>query len=205
MLAGTACSGDAQEVAEDRLCSIDSGSAEDKLLRQVIRADSYRTQVDHTDSGFVERMQEELRTYPGAEATNPVRQCGYVPKGAVEGQASVQFDWAPAADAKKGAGVIEGTRTYDLNGATGRSHDVSTDLYVQCDMPDELSGASKKALLHANASFTVNLGNVKDHGTQDQQMSFVYQMARRAAEVLGCTNNPLAKDPVVKPLTESTP
>ncbi|MEV5974322.1 hypothetical protein [Streptomyces sp. NPDC051921] len=202
LFAVTACSSSEEPQAgrpDDYVCAIPAGSAEDKLLRQVIRADSYETQNGNRTPRFVEKMQTNLRGLPAGQVTRSVRQCSYFPDGRRgDGQATIEYSWAQPADAKKGA--AKGARSYELNGATGTSDDVTTDLYVQCRLPGELADSSATVLLHADASFTVNLGAVKDHGTQDQQMDFVYRMARKATEALGCENEPLAKDPVAKPL-----
>lgn len=187
------------------MCDISAGSAEDKLLRQVIRANSFESRVNNRTPDFVEKAQINLRGYPEGRVTQSVLQCEFLPNGQrVDGQATIEYRWSPLPDTEKAPDADE-TRRYQLNGATGTSHDVTTNLYVRCDLPGELSAPSKKLFLHTVASFTTNLGPVKDRGTQDQQMSFVYLMARRAAEALGCENKPLAKDPAVKPLTESTP
>lgn len=207
-LVTTACSSEAPTQAgppDDYVCNIASGSVEEKLLHQVIRADSFKTRIGNRVPDFVEKMTVNLRGVPEERVTLSVRQCEYLPKGrSGDGQATIEYKWAPLAEVETGRDP-EGTRSYRFDGATGKSNDVMTNLYVQCDLPGELNARSKKVLLHVDASFTVNLGPVKDHGTQDQQMSFVHHMARRATEVLGCENKPLAKEPVVKPLTESTP
>ncbi|MFF9911289.1 hypothetical protein [Streptomyces sp. NPDC013457] len=206
-LVTTACSSDAPPQAgppDDYVCDIASGSSEEKLLLQVIRANSFETRIGNRVPDFVEKMSVNLRGEPEGQVTQSVRQCEYLPKGvAGDGQATIEYRWAPLTEATSGKDP-EGTSSYRFDGATGKSHDTMTDLYVQCELPGELKARSKKVLLHADASFTMNLGPVKDHGTQDQQMSFVHQMTRRATEVLGCENKPLAKDPVVKPLTEGS-
>ncbi|MEV4949644.1 hypothetical protein [Streptomyces sp. NPDC053755] len=199
MLVATSCSDETPKAAADRVCAIAPGSAEDKLLRQVMRAETFSTDVGSRDSRFVEKMQDALRSNPEYRTG----QCEFHPNGKEgNGQATIDYGWSPVADADKVPGAD--TRRYELNGAKGTSDDVMTHLYVPCDLPGELKPQSRKVLLHANAAFTVNLGAVKDHGTQDEQMSFLYSMARKAADVLGCENKPLAGDPVVKPLTGST-
>ncbi|MFC7977856.1 hypothetical protein ACFUT3_21770 [Streptomyces cinereoruber] len=204
----TSCSDGAQPRAErpdDYACAVSAGSPEAKLLSQVMRTDSFTTRNGYRSSRFVEKMQDRLREYGKEGKTLAVRQCFFFPDGrSDDGQTTVEYGWAPLSDAQKGTDAA-GTRRYSLNGATGRSGDVTTDLYVRCELPGELKDPSKKVLLHADVSFTTNLGTVKDHGTQDQQMSFVYLMTRRATELLGCENKPLEKDPVVKPLNGSTP
>ncbi|MFI8826372.1 hypothetical protein [Streptomyces sp. NPDC053431] len=169
------------------------------MLHTVIRTKSYRTDSHlPRDQRFVERMEENLHNIADPAATYAVTACSYVPTGQADvGRATIDFEWVTLDDAKKKPAEKD-TREYRLNGATGRSDDVTTDLYVQCLMPGELKEPSRKVLLHTGAAFTVNLGPVHDHHTQDQQMDFVYRMTRKATEVLGCENKPLEKDPVVK-------
>ncbi|MFF4173958.1 hypothetical protein [Streptomyces sp. NPDC001744] len=204
----TSCSDGTPSRAErpdDYACAVSAGSPEAKLLSQVMRTDSFTTRNGYRSPRFVEKAQDRLREYGEEGKTLAVRQCFFFPDGrSGDGQTTVEYGWAPLSDAQKGTDAA-GTRRYRLNGATGRSGDVTTDLYVRCELPGELKEPSKKVLFHAGVSFTTNLGTVEDHGTQDQQMSFVYLMARRATELLGCENRPLAKDPVVRPLTGNAP
>ncbi|MEU4266867.1 hypothetical protein [Streptomyces sp. NPDC026092] len=202
----TSCAGEAPSQAghpDNYVCHISAESTEAELLLQVIRGETFTDRIGNRAPDFVEKMQINLRGYPENRITQPLRQCEYFPNGQHgNGQASIEYSWVPLADAE--SDKDPDTRRYRWAGATGKSHDVSTDIYVQCDMPGDLNARSKKFLLRAEASFTVNLGTVKDHGTQDQQMEFLYYMTRKATDVLGCENKPLAKEPVVKPRTEST-
>ncbi|MET8508204.1 hypothetical protein ABZV60_26730 [Streptomyces sp. NPDC004787] len=203
LLAMTACGSSDEPQAgppDDYVCDISPGSTEEKLLLHVLRADSFTTRHGSPTHMFVERVQDRLRENAKDGSSYSVRQCEYFPNGKYGGgQATIEYDWSPLT-APEGGKDAEGTRHYELNGVAGESNDVMTDLYVRCDMPGALGTPSRKVLLHADASFTVNLGEVHDHGTQDQQMDFVYRMTRRATEVLGCENKPLEKDPVVKPV-----
>ncbi|MFJ9825300.1 hypothetical protein ACIRSU_13155 [Streptomyces sp. NPDC101160] len=206
LFTATACGSSEEPQAEhpdDYVCDIASGSPEDKILRHVLRADTFTTLHGYRTPKFLEHMRTELREQPGHRTTYSVRQCSFFPDGRRGmGQANIDYMWSPLSDAKSNA-LVEGTRSYALNEATGTSNDVSTHLYVPCALPDT-PGPAKGLLLHAEGSFTVNLGAVKDHGTQDQQMEFVYRMTRRAAEALGCQNGPLKKTPLVTPLGATT-
>ncbi|MGW5421802.1 hypothetical protein [Streptomyces sp. NPDC003943] len=204
-VAMTSCTSGSASPPEDRLCSIAPGSVEEQLLHTVIRTKNFRTDSSQPrDQRFVERMEENLHNIADPAATYTVSGCSYVPKGqAGIGRATLDFDWVSLDDAQKRR-IEKETREYRLNGATGNSNDVMTNLYVQCLMPNELKEQSRKVVLHAEAVFTVNLGPVHDHHTQDQQMDFVYRMTRRATEVLGCENKPLEKEPVVKPFGNGT-
>ncbi|MGW2205321.1 hypothetical protein [Streptomyces sp. NPDC001774] len=208
LFAVTSCTTEAPPQAghpDNYVCAIASDSTEATLLRQVIRAETFSDRIGNRTPDFVEKMKASLRGNAEERVPPRLRQCEYFPDGQHgNGQATIEYSWVPLADAESDKDP-DGTRRYRWDGATGKSHDVGTDIYVQCDMPGDLNARSKKLLLHAEASFTVNLGTVKDHGTQDQQMEFLYYMTRKATDVLGCENKPLAKEPVVKPLTESTP
>ncbi|MFE5295702.1 hypothetical protein [Streptomyces sp. NPDC056632] len=207
-LALTACSSESAGPPEDRLCKVPAGSPEEKSLHTVLRADTFRTDWHQPrDARFVEKVEENLRNLADPAAMYTVTGCSYVPKGQVGiGRATIDFEWVPLDAAKKDPAykrkdpADKEPRTYRLNGATGVSNDVFTSLYVSCLLPGELKEPSKRVLLRTNAAFTVNLGPVHDHGTQDQQMDFVYRMTRKATEVLGCENKPLEKDPAVKPV-----
>ncbi|MFF8597898.1 hypothetical protein ACF06M_04745 [Streptomyces sp. NPDC015238] len=206
LLAVTACgSGEEPQAGppDDYLCTVSPGSPEEKLLLRVLRVGSFTFGFNHLTPDFVEGMRINLRGKPEKLVTDGLVQCSYYPNGDRGfGQATIEFRWSSPADAKKDA-AVEGARSYDLTGSAdviGVSHDVSTDLYVPCRLSGEPAERSKGVHLHATTSFTVNLGEVHDHGTQDQQMDFVYRMTRRATEVLGCENKPLEKDPVVTPV-----
>ncbi|MFG3348459.1 hypothetical protein ACGF1Z_25800 [Streptomyces sp. NPDC048018] len=193
------------ELADDFLCAMEAKSPEHEQLLRIMRADSYTSQVDHRAARFVEGMQINLRGEPEYRVTPSIRACVFFRNNGREaGQTTLTYTWAPPADVEKPGGPA-GTRRYRLNGARGTSEDTATSLFVRCDLPGDLEEPSKKMLLRADASFTLNPGAVKDHGTQDQQMSWLYLMTRRTTEALGCANEPLAEDPVVKPLTEGTP
>lgn len=71
-------------------------------------------------------------------------------------------------------------------------------LHVPCDLGGELSEPSRKAVLRADASLTVNRGKDVDQEMKARQLSFLYLMTREVTEALGCENKPLVKDPVVK-------
>ncbi|MFJ3905961.1 hypothetical protein [Streptomyces sp. NPDC090025] len=198
-LALTSCSPQPASPPEDRLCKVEPGSAEERLLRTVIRTKNFRTDwYQPSDRRWAERMEETLRDIADPAATYTVSGCAYVPNGQPGvGRATVNFAWVPSPVPARRPDDKE-SREYRVNGATGRSDDISTHLYVSCVLPGSLQESSRKVLLHADAAFTMNLGPVRDHGTQDQQLEFVYRMTHRATEVLGCENKPLAKEPVVK-------
>ncbi|MFB7866850.1 hypothetical protein [Streptomyces sp. NPDC056069] len=199
----TACGSSAEpsaELADDFLCAMEAKSPEHEQLLRIMRADTYTPQVDHRAPRFVEGMQINLRGEPEYRVTPSIRACVFFRNNGREaGQTTLTYAWEPLVDGQKPASPA-GARSYRLGGATGWSHDSATGLVVRCDMPGALEAPSKNVLLRADASFIVPPAPGHDHATQDRQMEFVYRMARRATEALGCANKPLEKEPVVEPV-----
>ncbi|MFJ9807205.1 hypothetical protein ACIRTB_03060 [Streptomyces sp. NPDC101158] len=188
------------ELADDFLCAMEAKSPEHEQLLRIMRADSYTPQVDHRAPRFVEGMQINLRGEPEYRVTPSIRACVFFRNNGREaGQTTLTYTWEPLVDGQKAASPT-GARSYRLGGATGWSHDSATGLVVRCDMPGDLEAPSRNVLLRADASFTVPPETRHDLGAQDRQMDFVYRMARKATEALGCENRPLEKDPDVKPV-----
>ncbi|MFD0147547.1 MULTISPECIES: hypothetical protein [unclassified Streptomyces] len=203
LFAVTSCTEEAPPQAgrpDNYLCDISAKSTEEELLRQIMRAENFTTNLNNRESRFVEKMNENLQLFPDDTRMYAVSACQYLPNGQKGGgRTSIDYEWVPRVDASKPS-QESGTFSYDFVNAFGTSSDVTSTLDVICVMPGDLRERSKKVSLHAEASYTVNLGPVHDHGTQDEQMTLLYLMARRATESLGCENKPLAKEPVVKPL-----
>ncbi|MGW7362997.1 hypothetical protein ACWGI8_06090 [Streptomyces sp. NPDC054841] len=207
LLTVTSCTSEAPQGGrpDDYLCDISAKSTEEKLLRQIMRADDFTTEINNREYRFAEKMNENLRLFPDSSRMYAVMACQYLPNGQKDiGRTRIEYKWVPRVDAS-GPSQEDETFSYDFGNAFGTSSDVTSTLDVTCVMPGDLREKSAKVSLHADASYTVNLGPVHDHGTQDEQITLLYLMTRRATESLGCENKPLAKEPVVKPLTASTP
>ncbi|MFF7178876.1 hypothetical protein [Streptomyces sp. NPDC008121] len=205
ILALTSCSSEPPAGRpDDYLCNLPANSTEEKLLHEVMRTKSFRTDVHNSESQFSQEMKEILQKYPDQASMHALMGCSFVPKGQPDaGQVRITFEWAARSD-RSSPPPENAVRRYNLNGATGESTDTSSHLYTQCVLPGELNGKSKKIPLHAEASFTMNLGPVRDHGTQEEQISFLYLITRRATESLGCENKPLERAPVATPLITRT-
>ncbi|MFD3947739.1 hypothetical protein [Streptomyces sp. NPDC058579] len=202
-LAATACSSGDSGTQVEGLCGPSADSSAGTSLRQVLRTDDFTAQVLRSDDNFVREFKKDLREWPGGEnSTSPSFVCKYVPEDG-KGHVLLDFAWSPANQPGKQRARESGP-FYDLNGATGEVGDQSSGLYVSCALGGELSARSRKAVLRADLSLTVNRGETVDKAREAEQLSFLYYMTRAATEVLGCENKPLTKEPVVKPLTESS-
>ncbi len=63
----------------------------------------------------------------------------------------------------------------------------------------ELSGPSRKAVLRADATLTVDRGRDTDRQRETRELAFLYLMTREAAKVLGCENHPWRTTPSSSP------
>lgn len=201
------CTSGEPEAKADDLCSITPASEEDKLLRGIIRADGFETYVTSRTGSLVKTLERSLSEMKPTTETFAPSTCRYSPPTRTE-SAAFSVGWAPRTSKFVEPSLPEAGR-FDVNGSFGESNYYSTKLFVRCDMPGDLAEPSKSAWLYAKASYTVNLGRTDiapadiDQPAKDRQTSLTYLMTRRVTEALGCENKPLAKAPVVKPL--STP
>ncbi|MFG2644561.1 hypothetical protein ACGFYP_26740 [Streptomyces sp. NPDC048370] len=200
----TACSSGDSGTQVEGMCGPSADSSAGKSLREVLRTDDFTAEVLRSDDNFVREFKKDLREWQGGrDSTSPSFVCKYVPEGS-QGHVLLDFAWSPA-DQPSRQRAQSGNTFYDLNGATGEIGNLSSGLYVSCVLGGELSDPARKAVLRADLALTVNRGQTVDKAREAEQLSFLYYMTRAATEVLGCENKPLAKDPAVKPLTESSP
>jgi hypothetical protein len=185
------------------MCGQPADSAAGKSLREVLGTDDFRTDVLRSDQSFVKEFRKDLKEWTGhaGNSTSPSFLCRYVPEDS-KGHLLIGFAWSPADTPAKQR--TQGRKLYDVNATPGSVSDGAATLYVKCDLTGELSGQAGKAVLRADANLPLT-GKEPDEAATTQRLSFLYLMTREVTESLGCQNKPLAKDPVVKPLTESTP
>ncbi|MFI5621306.1 hypothetical protein [Streptomyces sp. NPDC051567] len=196
------CAPGEPEAKTDHLCEITGPSEEGKLLREIFRTEEFGTEIQNGTSRLTDRLGDELRKMEPQKATDRVHACAYLPdrqKGA--GRATFTFGWVPLDLPKESVRSLPGGIRYEVNGTTGETNDTASLLRVQCDMPGDLGPLSKKALLLADVSYSVNIPRKDvDQATRDRQTVLAYLMTRRVTEALGCENKPLEKEPVVSPL-----
>ncbi|MEU9705742.1 hypothetical protein [Streptomyces sp. NPDC047981] len=202
LLAVSCSSGDSGSQVEG-LCGQPAESAAGKSLRDVLGTDDFTAEATMSDDRFAEKFKKDLKEWQGGpNSTSPFFLCKYLPDDSGE-RVLLSFAWSPAEQPQKtrtGGGTV-----YDVSGATGSPGHLAAELFTPCTLGGELSEPSQKAVLRADATLTVDRGRTVDQQRQETELSFLYLMTREATEVLGCENKPLTKDPIVKPLTESTP
>ncbi|MER7520860.1 hypothetical protein [Streptomyces sp. NPDC126499] len=190
--------------AKDRLCEISEGSAEEALLHRTLAARSYDTEWLHRDRDFSERMQDMLR-HSSTPSTPRVESCGFAPRDQQSNARDVviHFSWTPRVDPSKHPRLKERTY-YELGNSFGESSDAFTELRTPCTIPGDLRTKSEERFLHAKATYSADLDAAPDTTMRNEQVSFLYLMARRATNALGCEGNPLKADPVAKPIATSS-
>ncbi|MEV7674841.1 hypothetical protein [Streptomyces sp. NPDC088752] len=202
-LTATACSSGDSGSRVEGLCGPAADSAAGKSLREVLGTDDFTAEALTPDDRFAERFKQDLEEWGGGpNSTSPSFLCRFVPEDS-KNHVLLGFAWSPAD--QPGKERARGGTVYDVSGATGTAVPLATELFAPCELGGELSGPSRKAVLRADATLTVDRGRDTDRQRETSELSFLYLMTREAAKVLGCENHPLADDPVVKPLTGSTP
>ncbi|MFJ3580626.1 hypothetical protein ACIPPS_00075 [Streptomyces sp. NPDC090127] len=203
LVAVSCSSGDPGSQVEG-LCGPPADSAAGKSLREVFGTEDFRAESIMSDEVFAEHFKKDLKEWQGGpNSTSPSFLCKYLTDDRDE-RVVLSFAWSPADTPMKRR--AEGGKVYDVSGATGSPGHLNAELFASCTLGGELSGPSRKAVLRADATLTVDRGRNVDQAREEEELSFLYLMTREATEVLGCENEPLAKDPAPKPLTtESTP
>ncbi|MFB7028026.1 MULTISPECIES: hypothetical protein [unclassified Streptomyces] len=200
-LTATACSSGDSGSQIEGLCGPAADSAAGKSLREVLGTDDFTAEAITSDGRFAERFKRDLKEWSGGpNSTSPSFVCKFVPDGS-ENHVVLGFAWSPAD--QPGKERAEGGKVYDVSGATGSAGQLAAELFAPCELGGELSGPSRKAVLRADAALTVDRGRNVDRQREASELSFLYLMTREATELLGCENEPLEKDPVVKPLNGS--
>ncbi|MET8508203.1 hypothetical protein ABZV60_26725 [Streptomyces sp. NPDC004787] len=198
-LVAVSCSPGESGSQVEGLCGPSADSSAGRSLREVLGTDDFSTKVMQSDERFVREFKADLKEWQGGKnSTTPSYLCTYLPEGS-EGRVVLDFAWSPTEELSRQR--AQGGRFYDLNGASGRNGDLSSALFVTCDLGGELSSPSSKVLLRADAALTVNRGENLSPEREVRQLSFLYLMTREVTDVLGCENKPLKDEPVVKPLT----
>ncbi|MGW5343972.1 hypothetical protein [Streptomyces sp. NPDC004050] len=201
VLTVASCDSGESEAKVDHPCEIAPASEEHRLLREILRADGFQTDIMSSTNRAVEQLERKLREMDPKERTLPMYTCAYRPggQGGVE-RATFGFGWV-ARTSEDVKSSLSNSAPYEVNGAFGETNDFITKLFVECSMPGGFGEKSKLAWFYADASYTVNIGRLDlDQTARDRQAVLTYLMTRRVTEALGCENKPLEKSPVVKPL-----
>ncbi|MGW0468724.1 hypothetical protein ACWDX6_26230 [Streptomyces sp. NPDC003027] len=189
-------SGDSGSQVEG-VCGPSADSAAGKALRQVLGTDDFTAEATMSDENFAEKFKKDLKEWRGGpDSTSPSFLCKYLPDGSDE-RVVLSFAWSPAEQPVKVR--AEGGKVYDVSGALGSAGHLAAELYTPCTLGGGLGEPSRKAVLRADATLTVDRGKNVDQRRESSELSFLYLMTREVTEALDCQNEPLAKEPVVKP------
>ncbi|MEU5656113.1 hypothetical protein ABZ802_10905 [Streptomyces sp. NPDC047737] len=166
----------------------------DQLKAQELKSTIFAEASDLAE-GMRERLTEDLSSTTTAQTT-----CSFAPRDTVGAKRlRIEFAWAPRDAGTDDTNRLPGPLShYAVNGAVAEANDISSHLRVECVLRGTDREASQKVLLQGEASNTLLKGTDVQQKTIDQQVTFLYLMTRRATEALGCENDPLSKDPVVK-------
>ncbi|MFF7178877.1 hypothetical protein [Streptomyces sp. NPDC008121] len=196
LLAVSCGSGDSASQVEG-LCGPSADSAAGKSLREVLETDDFAARAMMSDAYFAEQFKTDLKEWRGGPAsTSPSFLCKFLPEDS-DHHVVLSFAWSPAEEPAKQS--TEGDKVYDVSGATGSPGHLGAELYTPCTLGGELRAASRKAVLRADATLTVNRGKNVDQQREATELSFLYLMTREVTKALDCQNQPLVKEPVVKP------
>lgn len=195
------CVSGKESQAEGQICDVPASSDEGKVLRQVLDSTELQTDISNENDDIAEKMPERLQKGDFRGFGFPLRVCSFAPKSTVGAhRLSIEFLWvARDESAREDPGLTEPISHYNVNGALGEASDTVSRLRVECRLGGDFKKPSKRVLLQGKAWNTLLMGTKVEQATKDQQVSFLYLMTRRATDILGCQNDPLTKDPVVKP------
>ncbi len=125
--------------------------------------------------------------------------CHYVPEPPQESRRlTIDLAWTSPGLADRSGVPPEDYTHYTVNGVHAETTDIIAKFRVVCRLPGDLAEPSRRAQLRFTLGNTVNMGS-EDPETQKRHVAFLYLMAQRATEALGCENKPLQGTPVVKP------
>lgn len=201
-LAATSCSSESSEPPISHPCEAGPGTREGELVRQLLDTDSYRTRVEKSSAGLAEGLKEELRAREEPGRTEyRTSLCSFSlerPRGTGSDTLSVDFHWT-SRESPKGSGRPADTHTYyNVNGLYGESDETLSTLRVRCELPGDLDKLARQNLLVADVANTAYVGTAVKQDVRDRQIRFLYLMTRHATDALGCENEPLKKNPVIK-------
>ncbi|MFC9246843.1 hypothetical protein ACFT7S_23455 [Streptomyces sp. NPDC057136] len=201
-LTAVACTSEDPEPPVSHACEYGPSTREGKLIRQLLDTDKYRTRVEKSTADLAEGLKEELqaREEPGrTEYQTPM--CSFsleYPRGSGSDTLSVDFHWTSRENPKISGRPADSHAYYDINGLYGESDETLSRLRMQCALPGKLDKLSQQDLLVAEVANTAYVGTAVRQEVRDRQIRFLYLMARHATDAIGCENEPLKKDPVVK-------
>lgn len=179
-------------------CLIAKGASEEKLLQRTLRSEQFQEQWFSTTEKLVQRLEKDIRQMKPGTSTVGRHLRHYIPEPPPgSDRLTIELSWT-SPDAS-GRGIpSEHYAHYNINGVPVEATDIIVKSRVACRLPGDLEGPTEYALLRAVLASTLNIGR-RGAEAQKQQGAFLYVMARRATDALGCQNKPLHGVPEVKP------
>ncbi|MDT9681286.1 hypothetical protein RND61_04245 [Streptomyces sp. TRM76323] len=182
----------------DHPCLIAEGSRDEELLQATLRAERFKDEWFKTTEKLVQRLEEDLRKMKPRSSTVSMGVCDYIPEPKHgSDRVAIEISWTSPGASDHGGVPPEDYRHYTVSGVPAEATDIIARFRVACRLPGDLGAVSKNALLRATLANTLNVGR-KDAEAQKQQIAFLYVMARRVTDALGCENKPLRGEPVVR-------
>lgn len=117
------------------------------------------------------------------------------------GSVRISFQWATPEKGKVAGRPLRDARRYVVNGLPAEANEGDAKLSFSCVMPGDLRGASRQAQLVGWVALTGGPRQGLQSDGDVRHVTLAYLMAQRAVEALGCENEPLRGEPVVKPGT----
>ncbi|WP_405390784.1 hypothetical protein OG596_24690 [Streptomyces sp. NBC_01102] len=183
------------------MCSHPRTSTVGKLVQELPGTEQYEINIRNTDEGLKEKMNEHLREWQPGILAFKIQTCAISPeysKTSGGNTLRTDFSWTSRENPDPSGRPADTHSFYNLNGAYGESDETLTKLHIECDLPGELGQLSQRTLLVAHSSNTVYVGPRVGQDARDRQIHFLHLMARKATDAVGCENEPLKKNPVIK-------
>ncbi|QNE75370.1 hypothetical protein F0344_12730 [Streptomyces finlayi] len=202
IVAATSCTtAESPDQPISQMCSHSRTSTEGKLVQRMLGTEQYKINIRNTNDDLTEKMNENLREWKPEISAPNIQTCALIPaypKTSGGNTLGTEFSWTSRESPAPSGRPADTHSYYNLNGTYGESDETLAKLHIECDLPGELSTLSKRTLLVARSWNTAYTGPRESQDARDRQMHYLHLMARKATDALGCENEPLEKDPVIK-------
>lgn len=194
------CASDVSPAPARHICEVKDSSQEGEVLQRMIGADGFDTQWFKTTTDFSKQLRKDLQQKGSKRSTLPVDVCFFSSRSGTDVKSvHVSFFWSASGGPAKGRLHADEWTEYRVGGVLAESTGIIAELATECRISGSLAADSRQVLLRGRLASPVSDGKRPEAGTKERQAAFLYAMAQRATEALGCENKPLQGAPVVKP------
>ncbi|MEV5443064.1 hypothetical protein AB0N23_11070 [Streptomyces sp. NPDC052644] len=189
-----------EKLADDYLCDLPVKSEERRMVQEELGSDDFHTTIFATPGNFASRMEGLLRNRESGKDSPPTDVCLFRwDTGGTDTSVRMSFQWGEPVEKKAAGRSPLEARTYGVNGLPAEAGAIEAKLSFPCVMGGKNRVQSQRVQLIAWAAFLdkARTGSRSDRGTG--RSALTYLMAQRAADALGCENEPLRGEPAVKP------